>query len=134
MLQALAPNSALVFDTAPRRCVPSTAPHKRESRDRMTRRGWQLTRYPAWSESHFLLDNHGASGHTTWANAVTAGVAAHAAAGVAVVSFAARLTGRERDPISVHLRDRISVHCLEGHLLARRLRNTGRQGSSGCRC
>src|SRR5262245_32115224 len=94
----------------------------------MARRGWQLTRYPAWCGSHFLLDSHGASGRATSANAVTAGVAAHAAAGVAVVSFAARLTGRERDPITVHLLDSISVQCLEGHLLARRLRNTGRQG------
>src|SRR5262245_65804930 len=64
-------------------------------------------------------------------NAVTTGVAANAAAGVAVVSFA-RLNGREREPVSVHLPDPItvhvldpiSVHCLDGHLLARCLRNT----------
>ena len=54
-------------------------------------------------------------------------------AGIAVVSFAARLTGREpisvlRDPITVHVLDPISIHCLDVHLLARRLRNTGRQG------
>jgi hypothetical protein len=72
-------------------------------------------------------DIHGASGRATLANAA-AGVAANAANGVAIVSFAARLTGRERDPISVHLLEPISVHCLDGHLLARRLRNTGRQG------
>jgi hypothetical protein len=64
--------------------------------------------------SRFLRENkHRASGPATWANAVTA-------PGVAVD----RLTV----PISVHLLDPITVHCLEGHLLARRLRNTGRQG------
>src|SRR5215475_935108 len=54
-------------------------------------------------------------------------------AGTAVVSIAVRLTGRERisvlrDPITVHVLDPISIHCLDVHLLARRLRNTGRQG------
>jgi len=69
-------------------------------------------------------DNHGASGPATWANAVTAIVAAnhntiprHVRS---AIFFAALLTRRERDPIS--------VQCLEGHLLARPLRNTGRNG------
>src|SRR5262245_13386148 len=100
------------------------------------------------SSSQIWENIHEASGHATSANgfgrltgrdpinnAVTTGVAANAAAGVAVVSFA-RLTGLEREPISVHLADPItvhvldpiSVHCLDGHLLARHLRNTGRQG------
>src|SRR5262249_24559179 len=69
-------------------------------------------------------DKHRASGPATWANAVTAGGAVNHNAVPrhvrSAISFAVRLTGRERDPIS--------VECLEGHLLTRRLQNAGRQG------